>query len=259
MPGEPDGRPRRPIAAAGRRRAGVPSAVARDGRLSDSSRRPSSSVVAAGPERRAASRRRGSRPTGRAWPGSACRWPTPWSTPTSRGSCTATSSRRTCCWTRAGTVWVTDFGLAKADDQQNLTHTGDILGTLRYMPPEAFEGKADARGDVYALGLTLYELLALRPAFDEKDRNRLIKQVTTEEPPRLGRLNPRGPARPGDDRPQGDRPRPGPPLPDGRRAGGRPAAVPRRRADPGPADDARRAARSAGRGTTRGSRAWRRP
>ena len=77
-----------------------------------------------------------------------------------------------------GTVWVTDFGLAKADDQQNLTHTGDILGTLRYMPPEAFEGKADARGDVYSLGLTLYELLAFRPAFDEKERNRLIKQVT---------------------------------------------------------------------------------
>ena len=45
-----------------------------------------------------------------------------------------------------GTVWVTDFGLAKADDQQNLTHTGDILGTLRYMPPEAFEGKSDAPG-----------------------------------------------------------------------------------------------------------------
>ena len=51
-----------------------------------------------------------------------------------------------------GTVWVADFGLAKADDQPNLTHTGDILGTLRYMPPEAFEGKADARGDVYSLG-----------------------------------------------------------------------------------------------------------
>ena len=56
---------------------------------------------------------------------------------------------------------MTDFGLAKADDQQNLTHTGDILGTLRYMPPEAFEGKTDARSDVYSLGLTLYELLAL--------------------------------------------------------------------------------------------------
>ena len=46
------------------------------------------------------------------------------------------------------------------------------------MPPEAFEGRADARGDIYCLGLTLYELLALRPAFDETDRHRLIKQVT---------------------------------------------------------------------------------
>jgi WD40 repeat protein/serine/threonine protein kinase len=88
-----------------------------------------------------------------------------------------------------GTVWVTDFGLAKAEDQQDLTHTGDILGTLRYMPPEAFEGKADARGDVYSLGLTLYEMLVFRPAFDEKDRHRLIKQVTHEEPDRLRKLN----------------------------------------------------------------------
>jgi WD40 repeat protein/serine/threonine protein kinase len=88
-----------------------------------------------------------------------------------------------------GTVWVTDFGLAKADDQQDLTRAGDVLGTLRYMPPEAFDGKADGRGDVYALGLTLYELLALRPAFEEKDRNRLVKQKTTEEPARLDRLN----------------------------------------------------------------------
>jgi eukaryotic-like serine/threonine-protein kinase len=89
----------------------------------------------------------------------------------------------------AGTVWVTDFGLAKADDQPNLTQTGDILGTLRYMPPEAFEGRADARGDVYALGLTLYELLGLRPAFDERDRNRLIRQVTAAEPARLDRVD----------------------------------------------------------------------
>jgi WD40 repeat protein/serine/threonine protein kinase len=88
-----------------------------------------------------------------------------------------------------GTVWVTDFGLAKTDDQQNLTHTGDILGTLRYMSPEAFEGKTDARSDIYSLGLTLYEMLAFRPAFDEKDRKRLIKQVTTTEPPRLDTLN----------------------------------------------------------------------
>jgi WD40 repeat protein/serine/threonine protein kinase len=91
---------------------------------------------------------------------------------------------------RRTTVWVTDFGLAKASDSEDLTHTGDVLGTLRYMPPEAFEGKSDARNDVYSLGLTLYELLALRPAFEEKDRNKLIKQVTTGEPTRLDRLDP---------------------------------------------------------------------
>ena len=89
-----------------------------------------------------------------------------------------------------GTVWVTDFGLAKVADQENLTEHGDILGTLRYLPPEAFEGRADRRADVYALGLTLYELLALRPAFDETDRNKVVKQVMNTEPPRLDRVNP---------------------------------------------------------------------
>ncbi len=92
-----------------------------------------------------------------------------------------------------GTVWVSDFGLATTDDQQNLTRTGDVLGTLRYMPPEAFDGKTVPRSDVYSLGLTLYELLAFRPAFDEPERNRLIKQVTTEEPARLDRQNPHVP------------------------------------------------------------------
>ena len=61
------------------------------------------------------------------------------------------------------------------------------------MPPEAFGGKADARGDIYSLGLTLYEMLAFRPAFDESDRGQLVKQVTTEEPPRLKKLNPEVP------------------------------------------------------------------
>jgi serine/threonine-protein kinase len=90
-----------------------------------------------------------------------------------------------------GTVWVTDFGLAKADtDQDNVTHSGDIVGTLRYMAPERFEGKADVRSDLYALGLTLYELLTLRPAFEETDRNKLIAQVLHYEPPRPRRLDP---------------------------------------------------------------------
>ncbi len=90
-------------------------------------------------------------------------------------------------------VWVADFGLAKADDGPDLTRTGDVLGTLRYMPPEAFEGRAGARGDVYALGLTLYEVLALRPAFDEKERGPLVRRITAGEVPRLERLEPEVP------------------------------------------------------------------
>jgi WD40 repeat protein/serine/threonine protein kinase len=89
-----------------------------------------------------------------------------------------------------GNVWVTDFGLAKADtDGDNLTHTGDIIGTLRYMAPERFNGQGDLRSDIYSLGLTLYELLALRPAFDEADRNKLVKRVMHDEPVRPRKLN----------------------------------------------------------------------
>jgi WD40 repeat protein/serine/threonine protein kinase len=88
-----------------------------------------------------------------------------------------------------GIVWITDFGLAKATTDSDLTHTGDILGTIRYMAPERFQGRCDAGADVYALGLTLYELLAKRPAFDEADRGKLIKQVTDTEPPPLRTLD----------------------------------------------------------------------
>ncbi len=62
---------------------------------------------------------------------------------------------------RDGNVWVADFGLAKAVGADDLTHTGDIVGTVRYMAPERFSGAGDARADIYALGLTLYELLTL--------------------------------------------------------------------------------------------------
>jgi serine/threonine protein kinase len=82
-----------------------------------------------------------------------------------------------------GIVWVTDFGLAKAaGDEDNLTHSGDVLGTVRYMAPERFQGHADARSDLYALGLTLYEMLTLRPAFEEANRDKLIAQVMHAEP-----------------------------------------------------------------------------
>jgi WD40 repeat protein/serine/threonine protein kinase len=81
-----------------------------------------------------------------------------------------------------GTVWVTDFGLAKADDAEALTGTGDIVGTLRYMAPERFEGHSDRRSDVYGLGATLYEMLTLRPLFEETSRVRLIERVLRDRP-----------------------------------------------------------------------------
>lgn len=89
-----------------------------------------------------------------------------------------------------GTVWIADFGLAKLADLDDLTRSGDMVGTLRYMAPEQLQGNSDARSDVYSLGLTLYELLTLRPAFDEKDRRRLLRQVAHEEPPHPRKLNP---------------------------------------------------------------------
>jgi eukaryotic-like serine/threonine-protein kinase len=91
-----------------------------------------------------------------------------------------------------GVVWVTDFGLVKDDSGDNLTRTGDIVGTARYMAPERFDGRGDGRSDVYALGATLYELLVLRPAFDDP-RARLVERVLREEPVPPRRIDPRVP------------------------------------------------------------------
>jgi serine/threonine-protein kinase len=79
-----------------------------------------------------------------------------------------------------GNVWVTDFGLAKTGDSA-MTHTGDILGTVRYMAPERFRGQCDVRADVYALGMTLYELLTLKAAYKSADRLELIEMIRHSE------------------------------------------------------------------------------
>lgn len=93
-----------------------------------------------------------------------------------------------------GTVWVTDFGLARLENERDLTQTGDILGTLRYMAPESFKGQADARSEIYSLGLTLYEMLAFRPAFDQRNRNALLDQVMNAQIEPLRRVNPEVPS-----------------------------------------------------------------
>lgn len=89
----------------------------------------------------------------------------------------------------AGVAWVTDFGLAKLEDVA-ITRTGDILGTLRYMAPERFQGECDAAADVYSLGVTLYELLALKPPHDGAQRAELIAQITQRDPLPLRVIDP---------------------------------------------------------------------
>lgn len=74
---------------------------------------------------------------------------------------------------REGTIWVTDFGLARRTDLDAETQTGEILGTLRYMAPEQIAGTGDSRVDIYSLGLTLFELLTLKPAI-ESPKSRLL-------------------------------------------------------------------------------------
>jgi serine/threonine protein kinase/tetratricopeptide (TPR) repeat protein len=76
-------------------------------------------------------------------------------------------------------VWIGDFGLAKQESHPGVTRTGDLVGTVRYMAPEQFQGIADARSDIYSLGLTLYELLTLQPAFAESRHGPLIRQKAT--------------------------------------------------------------------------------
>lgn len=93
-----------------------------------------------------------------------------------------------------GNVWVTDFGLAKASDDPNLTQTGDVIGTIRYMAPEAFGGHSDERSDVYSLGLTLYEMLTLKPAFQSSDRRELLHLVTMTAPAPISAVSPNVPA-----------------------------------------------------------------
>jgi tetratricopeptide (TPR) repeat protein len=87
-------------------------------------------------------------------------------------------------------LWVTDFGLAKALEAEGLTHSGDLLGTLQYMAPEQFAGSYDARSEVYALGVTLYELLTLQPAFTGGSRSELMERIRTQRPAPLRRVCP---------------------------------------------------------------------
>ncbi len=92
-----------------------------------------------------------------------------------------------------GELWVADFGMAVVQGDAELTASGDLPGTLRYMSPEQARGQRaliDRRTDLYSLGATLYELLGLRPAVVGTDHQEILRRIVEEEPTPLRKLNP---------------------------------------------------------------------
>lgn len=81
-----------------------------------------------------------------------------------------------------GKAWVTDFGLAKLEDDEDRTATGIVLGTLRYMSPEQFSGQSVPQSDQYSLGATLYELLTLRAIGEDGSLSTVSKRAACRPP-----------------------------------------------------------------------------
>ncbi len=93
---------------------------------------------------------------------------------------------------RSGRAIVLDFGIAKANDvPTTLTRPGERLGTPFYMSPEQIKGeKCDARSDLYALGITFFELLAGRKPFTGDNLQQIDMAHVHQAPPTLCSLIP---------------------------------------------------------------------
>ena len=98
---------------------------------------------------------------------------------------------------RAGAVKIADFGIALGDDGPGLTQTGHAVGTPRYMAPEQLRGdRADARSDLFALGVALYEVLAGQVPFVESEDESAPSLARLMEAGRYPRLRALAPATP---------------------------------------------------------------
>ena len=92
-------------------------------------------------------------------------------------------------------VKILDFGIAKVTEPQSggeaLTQAGVIFGTPEYLSPEQALGEAvDARADIYAAGVMLYEMLAGRRPFENEDKVKIISMHLSHAPPRIRDLHP---------------------------------------------------------------------
>ena len=91
-----------------------------------------------------------------------------------------------------GVVQVVDFGIASAREKLHHTSTGNVKGTFPYMAPEQLSGiKADRRADIWALGVVLWEMLALRRLFKKDTDAKTIYAVLSDpvHPPSKHRAN----------------------------------------------------------------------
>jgi serine/threonine protein kinase len=84
-----------------------------------------------------------------------------------------------------GRVWVSDFGLSQPTETEQGTRPEErLMGTLRYMAPERLVGPHDIRSDIYSLGITLYELATLRPAYEARNEEEMVDTILQHTPPR---------------------------------------------------------------------------
>ncbi|MFQ5806777.1 MAG: protein kinase [Phycisphaerae bacterium] len=91
-----------------------------------------------------------------------------------------------------GKLSINDFGLARMLEQPGMTTSGEFVGSPLYMSPEQITaGRAplDHRTDIYSLGATLYELLAMQPPFPGERRDQVVAQIIHKEPRRPRRVN----------------------------------------------------------------------
>ena len=92
---------------------------------------------------------------------------------------------------RSGRIRVTDFGIARAGNSE-ITQTGSVMGTAQYLSPEQAQGmEVGPPGDIYAIGVMLFEMLTGRVPFDGENAVAIAMKQVAEQPPAPSSINPK--------------------------------------------------------------------